>query len=216
MLKHALIATVAAATAFGTVATLSAQDMPTSAPGLLDPARVMAGSYALDATHTQVAWEVSHFGFNDYFGLFGDIIGTLQLDPADLSTAAVDITIPISSVAVSSEGLREHLTRPGKDGGEADFFGADPAAARFVSDDVRRIDANRAAIFGTLTMNGKSGPVTLITEFTGAGTNPFNKKDTVGFEATASIERSQWDINGALPLVGDTVDLRISAAFEKD
>ncbi len=206
MLKQTLAAILATTAAFGTVATLSAQDAP-AVPGAADPARVMAGSYALDAAHTQVQWQVSHFGFNDYFGLFGDIEGTMQLDPANLDATVLDVTIPITSVAVSSSGLRDHLLRDGKDGGAPDFFGSAPPPARFVSNDVRRIDATRAAIFGTLTMNGKSGPVTLLAEFSGAGANPRSKVETVGFHATASIMRSDWDIGFGVPLVGDEVDL---------
>ena len=31
--------------------------------------------------HTLVKWNVDHFGFNDYFGLFGQITGTMTMDP---------------------------------------------------------------------------------------------------------------------------------------
>ncbi|HZF46762.1 MAG TPA: YceI family protein, partial [Sphingomonadaceae bacterium] len=48
-----------------------------------------------------------------------------------------------------------------------------------------------------------------------AGANPFNKKETVGFKGTARIKRSEFNINYAVPMVTDTVDLDIAAAFEK-
>ena len=38
-------------------------------PGVADATRVTAGSYEVDARHTQVNWQVNHFGFNDYFNL---------------------------------------------------------------------------------------------------------------------------------------------------
>ncbi|MEC7624802.1 MAG: hypothetical protein VYA25_11535, partial [Pseudomonadota bacterium] len=47
---------------------ISAQEQP-QVPGVVDPARVTAGNYTLDASHTLVGWQVGHFGFNDYFGL---------------------------------------------------------------------------------------------------------------------------------------------------
>ena len=62
-------------------------------PGVADTARVAAGTYAVDSRHTQVNWQVNHFGFNDYFGLFGDVTGTLQIDPANPSAAKVDVKI---------------------------------------------------------------------------------------------------------------------------
>lgn len=196
------------------VTAISAQDAP-AVPGAVDTSRVAAGSYALDPAHTLVSWRVHHFGFNDYIGLFGDITGTMELDPANLGAASFDISIPIAKVTVASEGLRDHLLRPGKDGGAPDFFGPDPAPARFVSTSARQTGATTAVVSGMLTMNGKTAPVTMLVIFTGAGANPFNKKATVGFEARAVIDRRQWGINYGVPLVGEAVELEISAAFER-
>lgn len=205
----------AAALALGGVATLSAQDQPSQVPGAMDVSRVSAGTYVADPAHTLVGWHVNHFGFNDYMGLFGSIDGTLQLDPANIESSRVDITVPVGMVTVASDGLRDHLLRPGKDGSEPDFFGADPAPARFVSTQVRRTSATTAEITGQLTLNGVTRPVTIDAEFTGAGVNPMNKKDTVGFEGSTTIKRSDFGINYGIPLVSDEVELDISAAFEK-
>ncbi len=197
------------------IGTLHAQNMQ-EAPGAVEPSRVEAGSYTADPAHSLVGWRVSHFGFNDYIGLFGDVSGTLRLDPANLSAASVDVTIPIASVTTASEGLTEHLTRAGEDGGDPDFFGADPAPARFVSTDVEVTGATTADITGNLTMNGQTHPVTIAAEFTGAGVNPFNEAKTIGFEGTTTIERSRWGIAGFVPMIGNEVELMITAAFEKD
>ena len=198
-----------------TVPALALQETP-QLPGQVDASRVTAGTYATDPSHSLVGWSVDHFGFNDYYGLFGDVEGTLQIDPADLESAMVDVTIPITSVAVPSEGLSNHLLRPGKDGGAPDFFGAEPAPARFVSTSVD-VDADGmgAMITGDLTMNGMTNEVVLDTDFTGAGTNPMSKAETIGFEATTTIMRSKFGIDYAIPMVGDEVMLKISVAFEK-
>ena len=195
------------------VTSISAQEA--GIPGAADVDRVNAGTYALDPAHTLVGWRVSHFGFNDYLGLFGDITGTMELDPANVEAAKFDITIPVGALTVASAGLKEHLLRSGKDGAAPDFFGPDPAPAKFVSTDVRRTGDTTALVTGQLTMNGKTGPVAILVEFTGAGTNPFNKKATVGFEGRAMIDRTQWGINYAVPAIGREVELNISAAFEK-
>lgn len=194
------------------ITSLTAQDQ---IPGSVDVSRVEAGEYTLDASHTQVSWEVSHFGFNDYFGLFGDIEGTMKLDPANVEAAEFDITVPITSVAVSSGDLRDHLLRPGSDGADPDFFGPDPDPARFVSTSVRQTSDTSAVVTGQLTMNGNTGPVTMLVEFTGAGQNPMNQAATVGFHGRARIDRTQWGIDYAAPAIGTMVDLKISAAFEK-
>jgi polyisoprenoid-binding protein YceI len=161
-----------------------------------------------------VGWRVNHFGFNDYFGLFGDVEGTLTLDPANLAGAKVDVTIPIAKVTTASAGLTDHLLRAGQNGGKPDFFGPNPAAARFVSTSVV-VDGQEAKITGDLTMNGVTKPVTLDAEFTGAGKHPFNMRETVGFEAETKIKRSEWGLGGFVPMVGDEVELDITVAFEK-
>ncbi len=183
-------------------------------PGQKDASRVTAGTYAADPAHSLIGWEVNHFGFNDYYGLFGDVAGTLTIDPANLSAAMVDVTIPVSKVTTASAGLTSHLLRAGKDGGKADFFGAAPADARFVSTKVVA-DGMTAKITGNLTLNGVTREVMFDAEFTGAGTNPFNKKETIGFEAETEIKRSDYGIAYGLPVISDEVELDISVAFEK-
>ena len=213
-----------AAAAFATIAmtggallagpALFAQGAP-QIPGARDPARVTAGTYAADASHSLIAFEVNHFGFNDYYGIFGDVAGTLTIDPANIAAAKVDVTIPVASVTTASKGLTEHLLRAGKDGAKPDFFGPAPAPARFVSTKVERTGDMTASITGNLTLNGITKEVTFEAEFTGAGDNPFNKKATIGFEAETEIKRSDFGVNYAIPFVSDEVELDISVAFEK-
>ncbi|WP_448657376.1 YceI family protein [Sphingomonas sp. CJ99] len=209
-MRNVLILAAVAATA-----PLMAQSAP-QLPGAVDASRVTGGTYAADPGHSLIGWEVNHFGFNDYYGLFGDVAGTLTLDPKNPAAAKVDVTIPVSKVTTASAGLTNHLLRAGKDGGKPDFFGPNPADARFVSTKVvPGADGKTAQITGNLTLNGVTKPVTFEAEFTGAGANPMNKKETVGFEAETSIKRSDFGVNYALPLVSDEVELDISIAFEK-
>ena len=197
-------------------APLIAQNVPpTSPPGTFDVSRVTAGNYVVESTHTQIQWTVNHFGFNDYFGIFGSPTGTLTLDPAKPNDAKVSIDIPVSELATSSAKLTEHMLRPGKDGKPADFFDitAHPSA-KFVSTSVA-VKGTEAKIVGNLTFNGVTKPVTLNAKFTGAGNNPFNKKASIGFQASTVINRSDWGMKYGIPLVTDAVRLKISVAFEK-
>ena len=190
---------------------LIAQSAP-QMPGTMDVARVTAGTYNTDPGHTLIGWRVSHFGFNDYFGIFGDSTGTLTLDPAKPNAAKVDITIPVSKVVTASAGLTGHLLRAGRDGGKADFFGPAPADAKFVSTNVVARGTS-ARITGNLTLNGVTKPVILDATFSGAGANPFNKKPTIGFHGTTTIKRSEFGVAYGIPVVSDEVKLDISVAF---
>ena len=214
-MKKSILALALAASGTLAVTAISAQEQP-QVPGAPDVSRVQAGDYTLDASHTLVSWQVGHFGFNDYIGLFGQIVGTMTLDPADIDATQFDITVPITSVSVPSEGLRDHLLRPGKDGGDPDFFGAEPEAARFVSTSVDLgADGTSAEITGNLALNGVTRPVKMDARFTGAGAHPRSQVETVGFEASGTILRSEFGIGYAIPMVSDEVELKISAAFEK-
>lgn len=190
-------------------APIAAQQQP-GQPGKRDVSRVAAGTYAADPAHTLIGWRVDHFGFNDYFGIFGDATGVLSIDPTDPAASKVDITIPLSALATASAGLTKHMSG-------TDFFdtAANPTA-RFTSTSVIVADNRMEAdINGNLTIKGVTKPVTLRAQFTGAGINPMNNKATVGFEATTVIKRSDFGISYAIPAVSDEVGLDISAAFEK-
>lgn len=195
-------------------APLVAQQM--QKPGAPDPARVTGGTYTVDAGHTLIGWKVDHLGFNDYFGIFGDSTGTLTLDPKNPNAAKVDITIPVGKLTTASKGLTEHMLRPGKDGGKPDFFGANPADAKFVSTSVVAT-GTKAKITGNLTLNGVTKPVTLDAEFAGAGKAPamMGGKENVGFHAETTIKRSDFGIAYGIPVVSDEVELDITVAFQK-
>lgn len=186
-------------------------------PGSKNPALVTGGTYTADPNHTLVSWEVDHLGFTPYFGLFGDITGTLTLDPKKPAAAKVDITIPVSKVTTASAGLTSHLLRAGKDGGKPDLFGPAPAEAKFVSTAVKPIGTDKATVTGNLTLNGVTRPVVLDVTFYGAGKSPamMGGKENVGFEATTTLKRSDFGVLMGIPIVSDAVKLKIAAAFQK-
>ncbi|MGB3166758.1 MAG: YceI family protein [Alteraurantiacibacter sp.] len=207
-------------TAAGTLAACATAAATSPAPAneqaAVDPSVIESGTYTTDPAHTLVEWRVSHFGFNDYFGLFGDAEGTLELDADNIASSSVDIRLPITSLATVSSGLRDHMLRAGADGGEPDFFGPDPDDARFVSTSVTRTGDTTANITGTLTLNGRTAPVTIAAELSGSGDNPMSNRATIGFHGTTTLMRSEWGLDYALPAIGDAVELDITVAFEKD
>ncbi len=171
-------------------------------------AAVQAGSYKLDPNHTQVVWSVDHFGFSRLYGMVGGMSGTLQLDPARPSAAKLAVDIPLSGLTVTSPGFAKHLQTP-------DLFDvAKFPSARFVSKTVA-VKGQQATITGDLTLRGVTHPVVLNARLFGAGANPMNKAQTVGFSAKTQLKRSDFGLGYAAPAVSDIVDLEITAAFEK-
>lgn len=197
---------------------LAQQGAPAQKPGAPDVSRITGGTYKVDHEHTLVRWQVDHLGITPYFGTFGQITGSLALDPKDPAAAKVDIIIPVAKVGTASPGLTAHLLKaPDQPGGKPDFFGAAPADARFVSTSVRPTGEGKAAITGNLTLNGVTKPVTLDTTFYGAAKLPaqMGGGEGIGFEARATIKRSEFGIATGIPLVSDEVALDIIAAFGK-
>lgn len=188
-------------------------------PGAADPARVTGGTYTVDHEHTMVGWRLDHLGVTPYFGIFGQVTGTLDIDPKNPRATKVDVTIPVAKVTTASPGLTAHLLRPAAQaGGKPDFFGPAPADARFVSTSVEPGEkAGTAKLTGNLTLNGVTKPVVLDVEFYGAAKMPkeMGGQDMIGFEADATIKRSDFGISAAIPLVSDEVQLDIVAAFVK-
>lgn len=206
--------------ALGLIATAPvwAQGEAMSAPGKRDASAITGGTYQADPAHTLVEWEIDHLGFTPYFGLFGDISGTLELDPKAPQNAKVSVTIPVSKVTTASAGLTEHLLRAPKEAGaKPDFFGAAPADATFVSTSVKPKGDGEADVTGNLTLNGVTKPVTLDVEFYGAGKLPaqMGGAENVGFTAETKIKRSDFGMGLMVPMLGDEVELKIAAAFVK-
>lgn len=200
---------IIAAALVATVAVPAAAQLATTAqqPGQPAVARVAAGTYQVDAAHTQVTWEVNHMGFSMLQGQFGASGGSITIDPTKPAAAKVDVTFAIDQLSVTSSKFAEHLK-------SKDFFdaAANPTA-RFVSTAVTPRGPTRATVQGDLTIKGVTKPVTLDVTFVGAGDNPMSKKTNFGFTGTGMIKRSDFGLGYATPLVSDDVKLTVQAAF---
>jgi len=200
-LVFASIALVAAAPL---IAAPAVQDMP----GSHDVSAVEGGSYEVDGNHSYVTWTVNHMGFTPLTGQIGGTSGTLMLDPANPEAAQVDVTFDLTAISHPVDAFLRHLKSD-------DFFAVEQhPTARFVSTEVD-VNGTQATITGNLTIKGITRPVTLEAEFFGAGVNPMSEKRNIGFTGTTTINRSDFGLGYATPVVSDEVKLAIDAAFVK-
>lgn len=174
-----------------------------------DPASVPAGTYALETNHARVAFAIDHMGFSTWYGDFTGAKGTLTLDPKNVAGSRLDIAIPTASISTTNTVVDGELKDP------TWFDAAKYPTITFRSTSVASTGADTAKVTGDLTFHGVTKPVTLDVKFHGAGANPMSKAYTVGFDATGSLKRSDFGVSKYVPLVGDKVDLIISAPFEK-
>ncbi len=200
-LSRFLVAGVAAATLLAGGAVVAQQSLTRT------PAEVEAGSYKLDPDHGKITWSVDHLGFSTYVGQFVNVQADLTLDPANPANSRLTATIPLTEVDSNSDGLDAHLQTP-------DFFDtANHPVATFVSRSVTvdAYDPSEATVVGDLTLRGVTRPVTMEVEFNQAGQSMGAYK--AGFDGEATIRRSEFGINFALPALGDEVKLHIEGEF---
>jgi polyisoprenoid-binding protein YceI len=180
-----------------------------SAPASTNAAAVQAGTYALEPSHTRVVFSVSHMGFSTWYGDFTGASGVAHLDPRRPTASQVQVSIPTASVTTTNAKLDGELK-------SADWFDAGKyPTISFKSRGITVTGPNRGIIEGDLSFHGVTRPVRLEARFNGAGVNPLSKAYTVGFDATAHFKRSQFGVTKYVPLIGDDVNLLISAAFER-
>lgn len=165
---------------------------------------VASGTYQLDPTHTDVLVQWTHMGFSRPSAHFGIAEGTLVYDAADVGKSSVEVTLPLSALDTFVPKLDEHLR-------SADFFDAAQfPAATFKSTKVESTGTNKLAVTGDLTIKGTTQPVTLDVTVNGAGEHPMLKQQSVGFDATATLKRSDFGVSAFIPAVSDEINVRIT------
>jgi polyisoprenoid-binding protein YceI len=173
-----------------------------------DPAAVRPGAYKVEPSHTRILFSVAHMGFSTWYGDFTGASGTLRLDPARPANSELQVSVPVASVSTTNSVLDGELK-------SADWLDAARfPTMSFTSRQVTVTGPGRADVLGDLTLHGVTKPVTLHATFNAAGTNPLSKAYTVGFEARGAIKRSDFGITKYAPLIGDEVQLILSAPFE--
>jgi polyisoprenoid-binding protein YceI len=172
---------------------------------------VQAGTYTIDAAHTNVEFAVRHMMISTVKGRFGDAQGTVVIPES--GQPAVEVTIRTASIDTRSEQRDGHLRSP-------DFFDVEKyPEMRFTSTNVERTREGYKVI-GDLTIRDVTRPVTLDVTEEGAGVDPWGNQKAA-FSATARFNRTDFGLNwnAALEtggvLVSDEVKLFIDVQLVK-
>jgi polyisoprenoid-binding protein YceI len=172
------------------------------------PAQPPAGVYTLEPHHAQVMFGIKHLGFSTFYGAFSGASGTLKLIPGNPAYSQLDVSVPTASVTTINETLNGELR--GADWLDATAF----PTMTFHSTKITVTGPGTADVTGDLTLHGVTHPVTLRAKLNTPGVNPLDKAYTIGFEVSGSLKRSDFGVTKYVPLVGDDVQLIISAPFE--
>ena len=163
-----------------------------------------AATYKIDPRHTQVFFTYAHNQYSNLSGRLNEVEGTLEFDPAKPEASSIRLELPLSSLSTGVPGLDDHMR-------SADFFDAEKfPKASFRSTGVKVKDATHFELAGELTIKGVTRPATFAVTVNHTGENPRRKTPMAGFDATATIKRSEFGVDNMLGVTGDEVQLRIS------
>jgi polyisoprenoid-binding protein YceI len=183
-----------------------------AAAALLAAGPLFAVTYTFEPQHTQGVIRWNHLGFANPTAQFNLVEGTLDFDPADPARSSVMVTIPLGAMSTGVPDLNDDFR-------SSDFFDfAKFPAATFKSSKVEKGAApDKLKVAGELTVHGVTKPVALDVTINKIGTNPRNNVPTVGFEATATLKRSDFGLGLYVPQVSDEIRIHITAeAAEKN
>ena len=150
-----------------------------------------ANTYTIDPTHTFVHFEIPHYGTSTSRGRFDRKEGLVQFDRA-ARTGRVEITIETASIDTGTDSFDNTLK--GKD-----FFNAEQfPTAKFVADRFVFEGDKVTEVGGTLTLLGKTLPVTLKASNFNCYISPVLKREVCGGDFDTTIARSQWGMDWGL------------------
>lgn len=160
-------------------------------------------TYALDADHSWVHFELTHFGTSTIRGRLGPARGVVVLD-AQARRGEVSIEVDTASVSTGSKIFDERIRR--------DDLLATAAfpTAWFVSRSLQFDGERLVAVRGELTLRGRSLPLTLQATHFRCAAHPLPPaRELCGGDFEGRIKRSDAGIDFGLPFVGDDVTLRV-------
>ena len=151
-------------------------------------AQAQSTTYAIDPTHTFVTFEVDHMGTSTNRGRFDKKEGTVQIDRA-AKAGKVELTIDTTSINTGVEPFNKHLR-------SKDFLDTEEyTTAKFVADKFNFSGDRINEVAGTLTLLGKTNPVTLKASKFNCYQHPMLKREVCGGDFETVIQRSQWGMN---------------------
>jgi polyisoprenoid-binding protein YceI len=165
-------------------------------------------TWKIDVAHSELSFTIRHM-VSKVRGQFDEWSGTIVADPADWSTASVEVVAQTSSINTNNERRDADLR-------SENHFDADRnPTVTFRSTRVARLAGDSVAVAGNLNIHGITKPVVLRAHLTAITGVPGKRR--AGFEAETTINRQDFDmtwnriVEGA-SMLGDEVKIEIAIA----
>ena len=157
---------------------------------------LFAGTYNVDASHSNVGFKVKHMMISNVVGKFDTFNGSFEYDEKTKTLKSLVGEIDVNSINTENEKRDAHLK-------SAEFFSANEFNnIKFV---LSKIDGDKA--YGKLTMRGVTKDVTLDLENNGTIKDPYGNT-RVGLALSGKINRMDYGLkyNAVLEAGGVAVD----------
>ena len=165
--------------------------------------------WAVDAVHSSIDFSVKHMMVAKVKGTFHTFEASIDADPEDLTTAAIEFSIDAASIDTRNSDRDNHLR-------SADFFDMEnhPKIA-FRSTKIVKKSEGEYDVAGDLTIRGTTRPETFLVTFEGHGKDPWGN-EKAGFSGHGAISRGEYGLtwNTALETGGVLVGDQIQVAIE--
>lgn len=173
---------------------------------------VSAASFAqtkwtVDPMHSFVSFEVKHMGINFVQGSFKKFEGTVEAAKPDLTDAKINFTVDVNSINTDVEMRNNHLKTD-------DFFNAAKyPTMTFAGTSFKKGKGNTYSLSGKLTIRDVTKDVVFNVVYGGTATDQ-QKNIKAGFNATTTINRTDYNINYDPTGMGVAKDVKINLNLE--
>jgi polyisoprenoid-binding protein YceI len=166
-------------------------------------------AWQIDPAHTDVEFAIRHLMVSNVKGHFGDVTGTVELNPADPRAPRITASIPVATIDTRSAQRDTHLR-------SGDFFAVDAyPTIEFEGGRITGDPLGEFTLSGRITIKGVTRDILLDVTTEGRGQDPWGN-DRIGYSATTKLDRKDFGLTWNQILeaggvaVGDTVKITIN------
>ncbi|MBL7915899.1 MAG: YceI family protein [Bacteroidia bacterium] len=168
-------------------------------------------NWAIDNSHSQVMFTVSHLVISEVTGNFKGFSGSIVSSKDDFSDASVTFAIDVKTINTDNEMRDNHLKGD-------EFFNAEKyPQMTFKGTGLKKISGNKYTMTGDLTIRDVTKPVTLDVTYFGTANDPWGNTKA-GFKIKTTINRFDYNLKwNTLTEAGGAVvgqDVEITANLE--
>ena len=171
---------------------------------LVASSALFAGTYSVDASHSNVGFSIKHMMITNVSGKFNDVLGTFDYDEKTNTLKSLEGEIVVASINTADEKRDGHLK-------EEELF--DVAKFPKITFKSTKIEGN--SVYGDFTMKGVTKNIKLDLETSSVIKDPWGKQRT-GFSLNGKIKRSDFGLtwNKALETGGVAVSDEVKLAID--